>query len=186
MTLTWHDALHINNAACATHRRNGGEDLWFGAENTKARIAAAEEAHAICKTCPSSHICAAYADQRNEKYGVWGGIDREIGRKAAERVANEQRRAAQRQAMEQVWRERGVQIPTGPTVSQPTAAAVELGNVIAMPRRRSNLPPARRGRQPQHGNESCWRRGCRCDACTTWHDNRTSARRRNAAAEAYA
>ena len=53
----------------------------------------ATPAKAICATCPVRTACLAFALERNEKFGVWGGLtERERGRlspAAREQIARE-------------------------------------------------------------------------------------------------
>ena len=56
-----------SRAACV-----GYADLFFPQPDlTHVRVAVA-----ICRTCPVVRECGDYAEQRNEKHGVWGGRNR--------------------------------------------------------------------------------------------------------------
>lgn len=146
----------VERRACHLEQQH----LFFPEGDKTSKTPPEAQACAICRGCPVSFECDRYATVNAERWGVWGGINRHA--KAAVRDV-------QRRQMEAVWREQGHPTAT----SQPAITAAPL----PMPQRRTTLPRAQRGRQPQHGNESCWRRGCRCDTCIAWHDNHIAAKR---------
>lgn len=57
---SWHA-----DAACAS---TGYPDLWFDQPSTAA---------SWCAECPVARQCADFAERLGEKFGVWGGVDRE-------------------------------------------------------------------------------------------------------------
>ncbi|KMV14863.1 hypothetical protein ACT17_28335 [Mycolicibacterium conceptionense] len=46
-------------------------------ERGHARARRAEYAKAICAECPVVQTCRAYSLERNERFGVWGGVSEE-------------------------------------------------------------------------------------------------------------
>lgn len=88
---TWQE-----EAAC----RGMSSDLFFPAEEERAAAA-----RAICFGCPVRYSCLAFALERGERFGIWGGLserervrlsrrDREIVRWAAAQEARRSRGAA--------------------------------------------------------------------------------------------
>lgn len=78
-----------NKAACRTHH---DPDLWFPPHegHTHREVLAAKN---VCSSCPARHDCFAYALNRGEDHGIWGGFtSRE--RRQFEREAAEHRRRA--------------------------------------------------------------------------------------------
>ncbi len=53
-------------------------ELWFS-----AGPADLERARAICARCPVRRECSAAAEANAERYGVWGGTDRDQARRAS-------------------------------------------------------------------------------------------------------
>ncbi|MHA4774731.1 WhiB family transcriptional regulator [Streptomyces sp. MSC1_001] len=116
-------------------------------------------AKAVCMGCPVRTVCLEYALDRNERYGVWGGMD------ADERRNLRRRRIAQASKLSP--------IPAPAPVAVPAVAKVH-------PSYRGGTPPA------QCGTESAYRRHKRNgeqidDACAIAHRawlDKTSERRR--------
>lgn len=62
------DAAWQDHAVCAGHP---DPDLWFPRnEQTERR----RQAVAICRTCPVTRQCLAYALANNFEEGIWGGL----------------------------------------------------------------------------------------------------------------
>ncbi|WP_030595420.1 WhiB family transcriptional regulator [Streptomyces anulatus] len=82
------------HAAC----RDEDPDLFFPIGTSGPAIAQAEEAKALCRTCPVMERCLDWALESGQDYGVWGGTDeadrRRIQRRAARLRLKEQRSAA--------------------------------------------------------------------------------------------
>ena len=57
-------------------------DDWMS-DSTEVRTAAARE----CVSCPVLALCHAAAEEQAERWGVWGGLDRETARKKPSRRA---------------------------------------------------------------------------------------------------
>ena len=72
-------------AACA----DIGGDLWFPEKGESA-----EPAKAVCAICPSRLPCREYSLQRNETFGVWGGLAEADRRRLRRQQRNMNRRAA--------------------------------------------------------------------------------------------
>ena len=62
----------IDEAETIVPCRDSDPELWFlgAAESGFVPKAAIE----LCNTCPVKDLCATYAIQANEEYGVWGGL----------------------------------------------------------------------------------------------------------------
>lgn len=84
-TLAWIRAIEypewMVEAACAGSIDNP-PDAWFPSagpgRNPTGRvdkITAATDAKAVCKMCPVRQECLFYALERDERWGVWGGLD---------------------------------------------------------------------------------------------------------------
>ena len=58
--------------------RSQDPELWFSADPADL-----ERAQAICARCPVRSQCSAAAEANAERYGVWGGTDREHARRAS-------------------------------------------------------------------------------------------------------
>jgi len=56
---------------------------------------AADEARAICATCPVRRPCLEHAISRGERYGIWGGMDLRERRRHARGGAAGRRAGAQ-------------------------------------------------------------------------------------------
>lgn len=57
-------------------RRDGHDpETWHPVGNTAAAIAQAEEAKAVCRTCPVMEQCRQYALEHRIDEGIWGGLD---------------------------------------------------------------------------------------------------------------
>lgn len=140
-------------------------DLWFPERGSNSHDV--QPAIRICRECPVSRDCYELADRNNETHGIWGGVNF---------ASKKNRRHTLLGAMNELWAAQGL-TPVKPHTERRDAV------ILPMPAARTSLPRAQRGRQPQHGNESCWRRGCRCEDCTAWKA-RQDDRRRQAAAEA--
>jgi len=46
----------------------------FGRERKRDRLQREQRAKAVCATCPVTTPCLEAAVQRDERYGVWGGL----------------------------------------------------------------------------------------------------------------
>lgn len=57
----------MDQAACLHH----DAEMWFGSAPEQG------EAKAICRSCPVMVECRAHALERDERIGVWGGLDQE-------------------------------------------------------------------------------------------------------------
>jgi WhiB family redox-sensing transcriptional regulator len=60
-----------DEAECA----NYPADWWFAPTHTKHGRQQAEQAIAICNTCPVQTQCRDEADTNNLQYGIWGGTN---------------------------------------------------------------------------------------------------------------
>jgi WhiB family redox-sensing transcriptional regulator len=58
--------------------REEDPELWFS-----ANPAGLERAQAICARCPVRSQCSAAAEANAERYGAWGGTDREHAGRAS-------------------------------------------------------------------------------------------------------
>lgn len=65
--------------------RDEDPELFFPEGNTTPALIQSERARAICATCPVAARCLAYALERDERHGVWGGTT--PGQRAAMRHA---------------------------------------------------------------------------------------------------
>lgn len=78
--------------------RDEDPDLFFPIGTTGPAIAQAEEAKALCRTCPVMEACLDWALESGQDHGVWGGTDEEdrrrIQRRATRRRLKEQKAAA--------------------------------------------------------------------------------------------
>lgn len=72
-------------AACAGHprpnifhpppaRRDDEHSLRRSAAEKRRQIIIAE-AKTVCRHCPVTRECLAYATTRNQRYGIWGGLE---------------------------------------------------------------------------------------------------------------
>ncbi|MFE7169831.1 WhiB family transcriptional regulator [Streptomyces sp. NPDC057616] len=66
--LTW-----LDNAGC----RGLDTELFFPAGPKGPGRREADEAKAVCKTCPVRRQCASWALATAQEYGIWGGMDEE-------------------------------------------------------------------------------------------------------------
>jgi len=49
-------------------------DLWFtGSDGLKESYVQLREIMAICDACPVKNLCAEYAIEQKEEFGIWGG-----------------------------------------------------------------------------------------------------------------
>lgn len=49
-------------------------DLWFtGADGLKESYVQLKEIVRICEACPVRNMCAEYAIEQREEFGIWGG-----------------------------------------------------------------------------------------------------------------
>lgn len=84
-----------DQAACA--RKAPG--LFFPEDGGDAAPFLREQAKRICRGCPVRYECLRAALDRNERYGVWGGLDADERRRVRERErAREKRERRARQA----------------------------------------------------------------------------------------
>jgi WhiB family redox-sensing transcriptional regulator len=66
--LTW-----LDNAGC----RGLDTELFFPAGPKGPGRRQADEAKAVCKTCPVRRQCGSWALATAQEYGIWGGMDEE-------------------------------------------------------------------------------------------------------------
>lgn len=78
------------HAAC----RNEDAELFFPVGTGAPALRQAEEAKAICHTCPVAEQCLEWALETKQQYGVWGGLDENQRRALATRAARRRLRAA--------------------------------------------------------------------------------------------
>ncbi|GGY77152.1 WhiB family transcriptional regulator [Streptomyces anulatus] len=78
--------------------RDEDPDLFFPIGTTGPALAQAEEAKAVCRTCPVMEACLDWALESGQDHGVWGGADeddrRTLKRRAARLRLKEQKAAA--------------------------------------------------------------------------------------------
>ena len=74
-------AAGLPGAAC----RTADPDLFFPPEAERERDRQAREAKArsVCAGCPARAACYAAAVANGERWGIWGGVDFAVGKKAA-------------------------------------------------------------------------------------------------------
>lgn len=70
-------------------------ELFFPAgELDDQAVEQAEEAKAVCATCPVQHACLEFAIATNQPYGIWGGANTSERRSIRRRRQAERRRQA--------------------------------------------------------------------------------------------
>lgn len=124
-----------------------------------------DDAKAVCMSCPVRVECLEFALQNVEKFGIWGGIsERERRRLRRERGISETRPRP----------------PCGTTAGysahgryrEDACQACKDALAVYQLHRREEL-----GRQfdpdAEHGSDSRYRSGCRCDECTIGQRVRT-------------
>jgi hypothetical protein len=156
-------------------------DAWFGDGELSPdkNTALLKQGYNTCEQCPVSRPCYELAATTGEAHGIWGGVP--FGGKS-NRVYVRRRLTR----MQEIWAARGEAThPVGKFTDADRWFDPTQRDALILPltKARTTLPRAQRGRQPRHGNESCWRRGCRCEDCTAWKQQQDD-RRRQAAAEA--
>ena len=59
---------------------SASKHLWLSEHDGERKVAAL-----LCRHCPVETVCRDTAEQRDERWGVWGGVDRSVrpGRKKA-------------------------------------------------------------------------------------------------------
>ncbi|MFI2318404.1 hypothetical protein AMK17_37825 [Streptomyces sp. CB00072] len=67
--------------------RGEDPDLFFPIGTTGPAIAQAEEAKAVCRTCPVMERCLQWALESGQDHGVWGATDEEDRRRMKRRAA---------------------------------------------------------------------------------------------------
>ncbi|WP_299539390.1 WhiB family transcriptional regulator [uncultured Streptomyces sp.] len=77
-------------AAC----REVDPDLFFPIGSTGPSLVQAEDAKAVCRTCPVQEQCLRWAMENGQDFGVWGGLGEDERRALKRRT----RRQAERQA----------------------------------------------------------------------------------------
>jgi WhiB family redox-sensing transcriptional regulator len=80
--LTW-----LDNAGC----RGLDTELFFPAGPKGPGRREADEAKAVCKTCPVRRQCASWALAKAQEYGIWGGMDEEERVRARRRKPSQHR-----------------------------------------------------------------------------------------------
>ncbi|WP_329391499.1 WhiB family transcriptional regulator (plasmid) [Streptomyces sp. NBC_01351] len=83
-------ALKRPRPACA----ETDPELHFPNGNTGPALLQIEEAKAVCRSCPLMESCLQGALDRNEHYGVWGGLSEDERRALKRRAARNRSRAA--------------------------------------------------------------------------------------------
>ncbi|MFB8028316.1 WhiB family transcriptional regulator [Streptomyces sp. NPDC056465] len=76
-------------AAC----REEDPDLFFPIGSTGPALVQAEEAKAVCGTCPVREQCLEWAMENGQDAGVWGGMDENERRALKRRRARHQARS---------------------------------------------------------------------------------------------
>lgn len=61
----------VKDAACRKPQNNHID--WFS-DNAAKKTKAIE----VCKSCPVKNQCRSFANENDEKHGIWGGVDRHI------------------------------------------------------------------------------------------------------------
>ncbi|MFD5211512.1 WhiB family transcriptional regulator [Streptomyces anulatus] len=78
--------------------RDEDPDLFFPVGTSGPAVVQAEEAKAVCRTCPVMEACLDWALESGQDHGVWGGTDeddrRTIKRRTARLRLKEQKAAA--------------------------------------------------------------------------------------------
>jgi WhiB family redox-sensing transcriptional regulator len=77
----------VFDAACGDHPElfyPPDSDLREDPDLKRKRVT---KAKAICETCPVKQKCRQHAFDKGENYGIWGGIDMEVMRKAPKKGA---------------------------------------------------------------------------------------------------
>ncbi|MFG2586888.1 WhiB family transcriptional regulator [Streptomyces sp. NBC_01166] len=77
------------HAAC----REEDPDLFFPIGSTGPALVQAEEAKAVCGTCPVREQCLEWALENGQDSGVWGGMDENERRALKRRRARQQARS---------------------------------------------------------------------------------------------
>ncbi len=70
--------------------RDEDPDLFFPVGTTGPALAHADEAAAVCRSCPVMETCGEWALDTRQEYGVWGGMT-ELERRS---ILRRRRRAA--------------------------------------------------------------------------------------------
>ncbi len=97
MQATWDAEDWRIDAAC----RTADPRIFFPVGASGPAVETANEAKAVCETCPVAQECLIFAVTTNQEYGVWGGLDEEERREVrrqwrrASRTANRQSASAQ-------------------------------------------------------------------------------------------
>jgi len=102
---------------------DGDPDAWFPTGPVDALSPRTRHAMAVCHVCPVKVVCGQQADEREEKYGVWGGELHTEERVRAARTR--QRRAASKAAA-------ATDQATVPVVAAEAEAAVLRGMHVAV------------------------------------------------------
>jgi hypothetical protein len=125
-------------------------DLWQPADRAEAR-----EAAAICLECPVRIACFSYAQENDERHGVWGGVWLDApGRPMVDPRTREERRAVTDKARR----------------AQRRAQRVDVGGRLIAP-----VPPA------MHGQHCANQWGCQCDVARAMKAERSRQYRRRKA-----
>ncbi|MEV8226883.1 WhiB family transcriptional regulator [Streptomyces sp. NPDC079167] len=77
------------HAAC----REEDPDLFFPIGSSGPALVQAEEAKAVCRTCPVREKCLDWALENAQDSGVWGGMDENERRALKRRRARQQARS---------------------------------------------------------------------------------------------
>lgn len=139
------DARWDENAAC----RGKDPALWFPEGGGDQGV----EAKRICRACPVREACLAWAIERNESEGIWGGLtfDR---RQKLRRLWDAGDALAYRSEFDAVIAGR-----------RRVRKAPQVCGRCGDPVRVLTVPEDRNGPNARCGNVGTYNRGCRCDRC---------------------
>jgi WhiB family redox-sensing transcriptional regulator len=74
--------------------RDEDPELFFPIGNTGPALLQIEQAKAVCRRCPVSHDCLAWALESGQDAGVWGGLSEDERRALKRRRARTRARTA--------------------------------------------------------------------------------------------
>lgn len=78
-----------HRAAC----RDEDPELFFPIGNTGPALLQVEDAKAVCRRCPVSEACLAWATESGQEAGVWGGLAEDERRALKRRAARARSRS---------------------------------------------------------------------------------------------
>lgn len=70
---------------------NEDPELFFPIGNSGPALAQVEQAKAVCRQCPVTETCLAWAIETNQDAGVWGGMSEDERRSMKRRAARARR-----------------------------------------------------------------------------------------------